>query len=174
LDALVYLHNQQPPVVHRDIKPANIRITPDGRAMLVDFGLVKMNDSGTNTTMGARAITPGYAPPEQYGRDSADPRTDVYALGATIYHILTGRDPIESVQRMAGEQLPSVQAVNPKVTAPVSQAIERAMALEPGQRFQTAEPWLHKLKRRPMLISAQLILPWRIPQLQLRRKLPSM
>ena len=159
LDALVYLHNRQPPVVHRDIKPANIRITPDGRAMLVDFGLVKMYDPGAKTTMGARAITPGYAPPEQYGRGSTDPRTDVYALGATIYHILTGRDPIESVQRMAGEQLPSVQAVNPKVTAPVSQAIERAMALEPGQRFQTAEEFKTVLQPITTQVASTVVVP---------------
>jgi len=117
LDALIYLHSRQPPVVHRDIKPANIRVTPDGRVMLVDFGLVKMYDPGVKTTMGARAITPGYAPPEQYGRGLTDPRSDVYALGATLYFILTGTDPVESVQRMAGEKMPSALSINPKIPA---------------------------------------------------------
>lgn len=159
LDALVYLHNRQPPVVHRDIKPANIRVTPEGRAMLVDFGLVKMYDPGVKTTMGARAITPGYAPPEQYGRGSTDPRTDVYALGATLYYILTGRDPLESVQRMAGEQMPSAIAVNPKLPARVSQTIERAMALEPGQRFQTADEFKNILKPVSAPVASTVVVP---------------
>ena len=109
-DALVYIHSQQPPVLHRDIKPANIRITPGGQAMLVDFGLVKVFDPNLKTTMGARAVTPGYAPPEQYGQGRTDHRTDIYALGATLYTLLTGQEPPESVQRVAGGQMPSAQA----------------------------------------------------------------
>lgn len=159
LDALVYLHNRQPPVVHRDIKPANIRVTPEGRAMLVDFGLVKMYDPGVKTTMGARAITPGYAPPEQYGRGSTDPRTDVYALGATLYYILTGHDPLESVQRMAGEQMPTAISLNAKLPARVSQTIERAMALEPGQRFQTAEEFKNLLQPVAAPVASTVVVP---------------
>jgi len=135
-DALTYLHTRQPPVVHRDIKPANIRITPDGRAMLVDFGLVKIYSPQMRTTMGARAVTPGYAPPEQYGRGSTDARSDLYALGATLYNILTGQDPLESVQRMSGAQLRPINQFNPRVDATVVAAIERAMRLDPNQRFQ--------------------------------------
>ncbi len=138
-DALVYLHSRQPPVVHRDIKPANIRITPDGRAVLVDFGLVKLYDPGLRTTIGARAITPGYAPPEQYGRGgSTDVRTDIYALAATLYTLLTGREPLESVQRMSGEQIPPAHRLNSQVDPNIGQAIERSMELDPVNRFQTA------------------------------------
>src|SRR4030067_2171870 len=90
-DAISYLHQRVPPVVHRDIKPANIRVTPEGRAMLVDFGLVKLFDPQMKTTIGARAVTPGFAPPEQYGQGSTDPRTDIYALGATMYNITTNQ-----------------------------------------------------------------------------------
>src|SRR5258706_14426979 len=79
-DALDYLHSLKPPVLHRDIKPGNIKITPEGKAVLVDFGLVKMYGPQLETTMGARAVTPGYSPPEQYGQGTTDPRTDVYAL----------------------------------------------------------------------------------------------
>ncbi len=136
-DALSYLHTRQPPVVHRDIKPANIRITPDGRAMLVDFGLVKIYNAQLRTTMGARAVTPGYAPPEQYGHGSTDARSDLYALGATLYNIMTGQDPLESVQRMSGAQMRPVNQINPRINPAVGAAIERAMRLDPNQRFQS-------------------------------------
>lgn len=137
-DALAYLHSRQPPVVHRDIKPANIRITPEGQAMLVDFGLVKVYNPQLRTTLGARAVTPGYAPPEQYGHGNTDARSDIYALGATLYNILTGQEPLESVQRMSGGHLRPVQQINPQISPSISQAIERSMQLEPGQRFQMA------------------------------------
>ncbi len=67
LDALEYLHSQEPPIVHRDVKPGNIKITPEGKAMVLDFGLAKVYDPRQATLTGARAMTPGYAPPEQYG-----------------------------------------------------------------------------------------------------------
>lgn len=135
-DALDYLHNRQPPVFHRDIKPANIRITPDDKAMLVDFGLVKVYDPRMRTTLGARAVTPGYAPPEQYGQASTDARSDIYALGATLYNILTGQEPMESVQRMAGGQMPPTIRLNPEVSIEVSQSIEQSLQLQPTHRYQ--------------------------------------
>jgi len=83
-DALEYMHSQNPPVIHRDIKPANIKITPQGQAILVDFGIAKTFDPNLATTQGARAVTPGFSPNEQYGQGRTDARTDVYALGATL------------------------------------------------------------------------------------------
>lgn len=144
--ALEYLHGQTPPVLHRDIKPANIRITSKGQAVLVDFGLVKIFDQHLKTTIGARAITPGFAPPEQYGHGKTDERTDIYALGATLYTLVTGREPVESVARMAGQNLESAYRLNPQVPIVVSDVIERAMALEPAQRFQTAGEFRAALK----------------------------
>ncbi|MBN1146987.1 MAG: protein kinase [Anaerolineales bacterium] len=138
LDALEYMHNQVPPILHRDIKPANIRVTPTGKAMLVDFGLVKIYDPKLKTTMGARAITPGYAPPEQYGHGSTDVRTDIYALGATLYALLTRIDPLESVQRMLGERMPAAHEADASIPQAIGKVIERAMALEQGQRYQSA------------------------------------
>ena len=99
LDAVEYLHKQQPPVIHRDIKPANIRITPQGQAILVDFGIAKLYDAHIKTTVGARAVTEGYSPIEQYGQGKTDERSDIYALGATLYTLLTGKVPPESIQR---------------------------------------------------------------------------
>ena len=106
-DALTYLHNQPSPIIHRDIKPANIKIRPDGKAILVDFGIAKVYDPELSTTVGARAVTPGYSPPEQYGMASTDPQSDIYSLGATLYHLLTGHVPPESVHRIAGSNGPS-------------------------------------------------------------------
>lgn len=137
-DALDYLHTRQPSVLHRDIKPANIRLTPEGRVMLVDFGLVKMYDPLLKTTMGARAVTPGYAPPEQYGMGRTDARSDIYALGATLYKLLTGQEPMESVLRASGGRMAPASALNPAVPPAISQAIETAMSLDPSRRFQSA------------------------------------
>lgn len=146
-DALSYLHSRKPPVLHRDIKPANIRITPEGRAMLVDFGLVKVYDPHMRTTVGARAVTPGYAPPEQYGQGNTDARTDIYALGATLYNLLTSKEPMESVQRMSGGHMAQAIQVNSSVPPPVSQAIDRAMALEPSYRYQNVSEFKSALER---------------------------
>jgi serine/threonine protein kinase len=143
IDALNYLHSRQPPVLHRDIKPANIRITPHGgsagqsKAVLVDFGLVKILDPHLRTTVGARAVTPSYSPPEQYGMGSTDSRSDIYALGATLYTLLTGEIPPESIQRVAQDNLLPVSTIAQGVPYPVGQAVAKAMALSPSQRFQS-------------------------------------
>lgn len=146
-DALEYLHSRQPPVLHRDIKPANIRVTPEGKAVLVDFGLVKVYDPNLRTTLGARAVTPGYSPPEQYGQGSTDARADIYALGATLYHMLTGQDPAESVQRMVGNiSLRPANQMNPAVSEVVERALETSMALTPSQRYQSVGDFRAALK----------------------------
>ena len=133
--ALAYLHSRPEPVIHRDIKPANIKITPDSRAVLVDFGIAKQYTPDGHTTRGAQAVTPGFSPPEQYGLGITDARSDVYALGATLYALLTGRTPTESVSRLAGSTLPYPTELSP----PVARAIMRAMEMEPGNRFQAAQ-----------------------------------
>jgi len=136
-DALNYLHSQPQPIIHRDIKPANIRVTPNGRAVLVDFGLVKVYDKHLKTTIGARAVTPGYSPPEQYGRGSTDAQTDIYALAATLYTLLTSEEPPESIQRIVEDTLKPVTQVNSGVGTEVEQAIGQAMSLTPSQRYGT-------------------------------------
>ena len=138
-EALNYLHGQNPPVIHRDIKPANIKITPEGRAVLVDFGIAKRYDPALSTFSGARAVTPGYSPPEQYGGASTDARSDIYALGATIYHLLTGRQPPESVQRVAGNApVLNPRQLNPAISPVLEQIILKAMAVSMDRRYQSA------------------------------------
>jgi formylglycine-generating enzyme required for sulfatase activity len=134
-DALTYLHSQQSPIIHRDIKPANIKITPHGQAMLVDFGIAKTYAAGSKTQPGARGVSPGYSPVEQYGQGNTDQRTDIYALGATLYTMLTGREPVESIQRSHGTRMTPISQVNPGVRPCVQAAIQQAMELHPDHRF---------------------------------------
>jgi basic membrane protein A len=114
--------------------------------MLVDFGLVKLYDPHLRTTAGARAITAGFSPPEQYGQAVTDARTDIYALGATLYMLLTGTAPTESVLRMTQDDLPSAHLINPAVPEALGMVIFKAMELRPDQRFQTAKEFQQALK----------------------------
>ncbi len=123
-DALTYLHSQNPPIIHRDIKPQNIKITPQGHVFLVDFGLSKVGSIYQSTLSGALGVTPGYSPLEQYGSAHTDQRTDVYALTATLYAMLTGETPPESVKRAVGT---AVLAPPRQFNAILSPALERAL-----------------------------------------------
>lgn len=140
-DALSYLHTRKPPILHRDIKPGNVKITPEGHIYLVDFGLAKVYQNATQaTTTGARAMTPGYSPPEQYGTARTDPRTDIYSLGATLYAALSGIIPEDGLARaMDNAQLTPLRKRNTRVSRRLAAAIEKAMAVDPSDRFQDAE-----------------------------------
>jgi serine/threonine protein kinase len=136
-EALDYLHTRPTPYIHRDVKPANIKITPQGNAVLVDFGIYKALEPGSDTTVGARAVTPGYSPPEQYGRGFTDTRSDIYALGATLYHLLTGAHPPESIDRQLGMSMTPPGALNPVLSEQTEAAILKAMSVETAARFQS-------------------------------------
>ena len=145
-DALSYLHTRKPPILHRDIKPGNVKITSEGHIFLVDFGLAKVLHGSQATTTGARAMTPGYSPPEQYGTARTDPRTDIYSLGATLYASLTGIIPEDGLARaMDNTQLTPLRKRNSKVSRRLSAAIEKAMGIDPGDRFQNAEEFKRAL-----------------------------
>ncbi len=139
-DALTYLHSRKPQVVHRDIKPGNVKIAPDGRIYLVDFGLAKVVQGSQATTTGARAMTPGYSPPEQYGTARTDHRSDIYSLGATLYAALCGALPEDGLARaMDQAELTPVRKHNPKVSRRLAAAIEKALSVQPDARYQSAE-----------------------------------
>ena len=145
-DALTYLHTRKPPILHRDLKPGNVKITSDGHIFLVDFGLAKVLHGSQATTTGARAMTPGYSPPEQYGTARTDPRTDIYSLGATIYAALTGIIPEDGLARaMDNTQLTPLRKRNNKVSRRMAAAVEKAMGIDPADRFQTAEEFKRAL-----------------------------
>ena len=137
--ALAYLHTQAPPVLHRDIKPANIKLTPEGLIKLVDFGLVKLlaaDDSRTVTVLQGRG-TVAYTPLEQYGGDTGhtDARSDVYSLGATLYHLLTNQPPADAKLRFLNpDTLVPPRAINPRISPATERAILAAIAMHPDQR----------------------------------------
>lgn len=149
MDALSYLHSQQPPIVHRDIKPGNIKLTPDGVIKLVDFGLVKIlnTDEVTVTVVQGRG-TAHYTPLEQYGGDAGhtDIRSDVFSLGATLYHLLTNQPPAEARDRFLkpGLLIPPRQ-VNPEISPRTERAILWALRLHPEERPQSIEEFRQAL-----------------------------
>lgn len=137
-DALAYLHHQNPPIVHRDIKPGNLKLTPNGVLKLVDFGLVKVLAPGEITiTILQGQGTALYTPLEQYGGDigHTDVRSDIYAFGATLYHLLTGKAPADARQRFINPAvLTSIRPLNPSVSIRTEKAIFWAMSLHPDDR----------------------------------------
>ncbi len=141
-DALAYLHTQDPPILHRDIKPANIKLTPDGRIKLVDFGLVKLmahDDARTITVIQGRG-TAAYTPLEQYGGDTGhtDARSDIYSLGATLYHLLTNQPPPDAKQRfLRPAALTPPRTLNPDISPRTEKAILAAIAMHPEDRPAT-------------------------------------
>jgi eukaryotic-like serine/threonine-protein kinase len=142
-DALNYLHNQNPPIIHRDIKPSNLKLTPNGLLKLVDFGLVKIlaSDEVTITVVQGRG-TALYTPLEQYGGDNqhTDARSDIYAFGATLYHLLTNKPPIEARERfILPDILPQPRQLNPSISQRTEKAVMWAMSIHPDDRPQTVE-----------------------------------
>jgi serine/threonine-protein kinase len=162
IDTLRYLHHQSPPVLHRDIKPSNIKLTLDQRIKLVDFGLVKLlaSDEARTITVVQGRGTVLYTPLEQYGGDSGhtDVRSDIYALGATLYHLLTGSPPPDAKSRFLNPRsLRPPQDLNNKISSEVSEAILWAMEMHPDERPETVDQFAQALfgqQRRPPKHSA--------------------
>jgi|GEM_PF-374003 len=130
LDVLQFLHSQKPPIVYRDLKPANIMIDHHGRAMLIDFGIARfLPPGGRGTQIGSV----GYAPPEQY-LGKMEPRSDLFALAATMHHLLTGRDP----QLQPPFSFPPLAELAPEVSAQTAQVVMTALDKDVGHRPATA------------------------------------
>jgi len=137
-DALKFLHTQEPPILHRDIKPSNLKLTPSGLVKLVDFGLVKMLAPGEITiTVLQGQGTALYTPLEQYGGDSGhtDSRSDIYAFGGTLYHLLTNEPPVNVRDRfLIPGSLPRIREINPNVSTRTERAVHWALQLHPEDR----------------------------------------
>jgi serine/threonine-protein kinase len=142
-DALSFLHSQEPSIVHRDIKPSNLKLTPSGLLKLVDFGLVKiMAPEEVTITIIQGQGTALYTPLEQYGADGqhTDVRADIYAFGATLYHLLTNESPTDARKRfLQPESLLPPRQINPAVSQRTERAILWAMSLHPDQRPDSIE-----------------------------------
>ena len=147
LDALDYLHTQEPPVVHRDIKPQNLKLSGRDQVVLLDFGLAKGTPLQTRVTNTASLFgySFNYAPIEQMQGTGTDPRSDLYSLGATLYHLLTGAPPPDALTRATAvldgspDPLRPANETNAHVPAPLAEALSRAMSLSAARRFGSAE-----------------------------------
>lgn len=143
-DALSYLHSQKPPIIYRDMKPANVMLKPEGNIKIIDFGIAreyKEQNLADTTVLG----TKGYAPPEQYSGQT-DPRSDIFALGMTMHHLLTGVDPRN------GEPYAPVRQWNPELSEGIEIIINRCVEPAAENRYQSCADLLYDLEH-PELIT---------------------
>jgi serine/threonine-protein kinase len=139
-DVFDYLHNQTPPIVYRDLKPGNIMLRPNGTVCMIDFGTARKFKPGRaddTVALGTR----GYAAPEQYGQHQTDARTDVYTLGATMYHLLTGHDPSSPPYEMA-----PIRSHDPRLSSGLEAIVAKCTQADPNERYQTAAELLADLE----------------------------
>lgn len=127
-DVLAYLHSQEPPIIFRDLKPANIMVQPDGSVRLIDFGIARRFHPGASKDT-ALLGSVGYSPPEQFGRSQTDTRSDLYAFGATLHHLLTGRDPAAEPFKF-----PPARSLNPGIPEMLSYLLDDCLAMDVAQR----------------------------------------
>jgi eukaryotic-like serine/threonine-protein kinase len=146
-DALDYLHTQEPQIIHRDIKPQNLKLTARGQIVLLDFGLAKGSVGALTAVTTSASIfgyTPNYAPLEQIQAKGTDPRSDIYALGATLYHLVTNIKPPDALSRAGAvvngqpDPLPLANQVRSDVSAGFSNVLDKAMSQKRDDRFTTA------------------------------------
>jgi serine/threonine-protein kinase len=128
-DVLAYLHGRTQPIIFRDLNPRNIMVEPDGLLKLIDFGIARLFKPGQSKDT-AKYGTVGYAPPEQYGQGQTDVRSDLFALGATLHHLLTLRDPADEPFKF-----PAVSSLNSRVSPTVNQAIMKAVEYDRTKRW---------------------------------------
>jgi serine/threonine protein kinase len=154
LDAIIYLHTHDRQVIHRDIKPHNLKVTPDGKIALLDFGLAKSQACDDETSgQSVFGFSPQYAPLEQIQDTGTGPHSDIYALGATLYHLLTGVKPADAVTRATAlkdsqpNPLRPAHEINSAVELELSMILNRAMAYDAAERFQTADEFRQALRR---------------------------
>lgn len=155
LDALIYLHTRERQIVHRDIKPHNLKLTEDGKIALLDFGLAKTDaeTSAVNSSNSVFGFTRRYSPPEQMQDQGTSPQSDIYALGATLYHLLTGVKPPDALVRTAAiaksepDPLHVAKEVHAALGAEITAILLKAMELNPMRRFGDANEFRQALKR---------------------------
>lgn len=144
-ETLLYLHEQDPPIIYRDMKPANIMLQPNGNIKLIDLGIAreyKLELPADTTALGTR----GYAPPEQHGARQTDKRSDIYALGMTLHYLLTGTDP-----RQTGYMYQSIMTLDSSISEGISRIIDKCTALNPEERYSSCDELLYDLDHSYLL-----------------------
>lgn len=144
-DAFSYLHSQKPPIIYRDMKPANVMLKPEGNVKIIDFGIAreyKEQNLADTTVLG----TKGYAPPEQYSGQT-DARSDIYALGMTMHHLLTGVDP------RTGEPYAPVRQWNPELSEGIEAIIDKCVQPASENRYQSCADLLYDLEHPELITS---------------------
>jgi len=142
MDILEYLHTNSPPLVYRDLKPSNVVITSGGKAKVIDFGIVRAYDPDKKRDTQIIG-TPGFSAPEQYGTRQTDQRSDIYSLGATMFYLMSGRDPCE-----LNFTFPALASLNSGIPSRVSEAVAAALQKEPEKRFQSISEMRQFLRKR--------------------------
>ncbi|MBV9259401.1 MAG: protein kinase [Ktedonobacteraceae bacterium] len=147
MDVLQELHSRRPPVMHRDIKPGNIILTPHQTAVLVDFGLTRLYDPTRRTQTMTRAVTEGFSPLEQYvGKTS--PQSDIYAMAATMYLLLTNRMPPAATRRGMRDELIAPRLLNPSLTVETEHVLLKALSIHAQDRYQSMREFAEALQDR--------------------------
>ncbi len=144
-DALMYLHSRKPPIIYRDMKPSNVMLGPEGNIKIIDFGIAreyKEKSHMDTTVLGTR----GYASPEHYGSRQTDARSDIYTLGMTLHHLLTGANP-----RAPGYEYRPVRYWRPELSSGIEAVIERCTALDPGDRYPDCGALMYDLAHISLL-----------------------
>ena len=140
-DVLGYLHTRTPAIIYRDMKPANVMLKPDGNVTLIDFGTArefKEKNLADTTCLG----TVGYAAPEQFGgMGQTDARTDIYCLGATLYHLVTGMNPCEPPY-----EIKPIREINPSLSSGLERIIQKCTQRDPNDRYQSAAELMYALE----------------------------
>ncbi|MGH8564841.1 MAG: protein kinase domain-containing protein [Gammaproteobacteria bacterium] len=143
---LTYLHTQDPAIIHRDLKPENILLDEGGRIMLIDFGIAKEAMPSSMTRTLGRAATHGFSPPEQVMGTGTDQRSDVYALGATCYALLTGESPPAAHERVAGKEIRPPGELSPEIPEEFGAALLQALSLNVNHRQQSVAEFSRTLE----------------------------